>query len=81
MMTDLECARHISQALLNLPEDYPYKNEANEAFGQLILSQPKLRGKWIVKLPYGNNKFTLLIEPKPLRVVHIVSPHIVRKPK
>ncbi len=60
-MTDLEAAREISQALLNLPKDYPYVNEANEAFGRLILGELKLKGNWLLKLPDETCKFTVLL--------------------
>lgn len=42
-MNDLEAARHIEQALLNLPEDYPDKDKAVRAYGRLILGRLDLK--------------------------------------
>ena len=53
-MDDLEAARHIDQALMNLPEDYPYRWKAHEAYGRLILGRLGLKplDSYIPHMPY-----------------------------
>lgn len=57
---DLEAARQIGQALFNLPEDYPWRGKANEAFGRLILGRLGLVQTFRTKLPDEDNKWVLL---------------------
>lgn len=38
-LKDIEAARHLSQALVNLPDDYPDRGEAFKAYGRLIFGR------------------------------------------
>jgi len=38
-MDDEEASRHLEQALLNLPDDYPYKEQAFRAYGLLVIGR------------------------------------------
>lgn len=64
-MDDLEAARHIDQALTNLPDDYPYRDEAFQAFGRLILGRLNLKPfeGYIHHVPHEGCKWWLL-KPK-----------------
>ena len=49
---DLEAARQIDQALMNLPHNYPDKDKAQRAFGRLILGHLGLKpNKSIIVFP------------------------------
>lgn len=56
--SDLEAARQLDQALFNLREDYPYKEQAQRAFGRLILGKLGIReNKMIIQIPSNDRDF------------------------
>jgi len=53
-----EQARQLSQALANLPADYPWKDQADYAYGFLVLGRLKLRPERVVIAPTTQCKWT-----------------------
>lgn len=50
-MDDMEAARQIDQALMNLRKDYPYRDMAHRAFGRLILGRLGLKSHALIEIP------------------------------